>query len=295
LNAEPIAPAIEAGDSALGRWTSASWEPAPSDALWTVLQRIWYFDGTLTVARERIFPDGAIEIVVQLDEPHRDGDLIVPRPFPAVCVNGLRTTSGVVVAPAGRCRVVGIRIRAAYASAVLGVPPAELGSGTVDLEDVLGTVARDLGGRCYDAVEREGNAPGAARAVVRASAQWVSARVSAETRRGAVAYAADAILRRRGAVSIESLRADTGLTRPRFAQQFRQELGVTPKRFARIVRFHHALWALTNSSTASAAAIDLGYFDQPHLYRDFEEFAGMTPGAFMAATRYEGSLSLAET
>ncbi|HEY1428582.1 MAG TPA: helix-turn-helix domain-containing protein [Candidatus Tumulicola sp.] len=293
VRANPIVPEVDSGDSELGRWTAAHWEPSPFDPLATLVQRIWYFDGTLAVARERIFPDGAIEVVVQLDEPHRDGDLIVPHPFPAVCVNGLRTASGVVVAPSGRCRVSGIRIRAAYAGHVIGVPAAELGSGTVDLEDVMGAAARELGERCYDAVERAGSPASRARAVVRASAQWVTSRISPPSERSAVAYVADAIVRERGAVGIESLRADTGLARPRLAQQFRRQLGVTPKRFARIVRFHHALRALDDRSAVSAA-IDLGYYDQAHLYRDFEEFAGMTPGAFLAATRYEGSVSIAE-
>jgi AraC-like DNA-binding protein len=294
LRAEHIAPTVEHGDSVLGRWTAAHWEPEAAQPLWPMVERIWYFDGTLNLARERIFPDGTIEIIVQLDEPHRDGDMLVPRPFPTVCVNGLRTASGVVVAPMNRCRVVGIRVRAAYARYVLGVPAAELGDGTIDLEDVLGTIARDLGGRCYDAVEAAGNAGVRAQAVVRTSARWVAACLGSGADRSATTYVADAIVRDRGVVSIESLRAQTGLTRPRFAQQFRRELGVTPKRFARIVRFHQALRSLGDKSTPSATAFDLGYFDQAHLYRDFEEFAGMTPGAFVAATHYEGSVSIAD-
>jgi hypothetical protein len=42
----------------VGRWSSR---------LGNVVERIWYFDGTLARAKESVFPDGTAELVVQLD------------------------------------------------------------------------------------------------------------------------------------------------------------------------------------------------------------------------------------
>ncbi|MEO7202321.1 MAG: helix-turn-helix domain-containing protein [Candidatus Tumulicola sp.] len=136
-----------------------------------------------------------------------------------------------------------------------------------------------------------GSAARRAVSVVRAAACWTIDRLG-NTRSDELV--ARALMRERGDVRIETLRAESGLSRPELARRFRRELGIAPKRFARIVRFHHALRALARRETSSAAAADLGYFDQAHVYRDFEEFAGMTPGAFLSATRYAGSVSIAE-
>jgi hypothetical protein len=59
---------------AFGRWTSARWTPPPSSQLFQIVERIWYFDGTMAFPKERVFPDGRAELIVMLDEPHRDGD-----------------------------------------------------------------------------------------------------------------------------------------------------------------------------------------------------------------------------
>jgi AraC-like DNA-binding protein len=75
----------------------------------------------------------------------------------------------------------------------------------------------------------------------------------------------------------------------------RDRIGVTPKRFARIVRFSGALLVLGRVETIASAAVELAYYDQAHMYRDFDEFGGMAPGAFLRAPRYAGSSSLAES
>lgn len=97
-----------------------------------------------------------------------------------------------------------------------------------------------------------------------------------------------------GGVVVDALGSQIGLRRAALAQRFSDAVGVTPKRFARIVRFHTALTLLGRPGSISHAATDLGYYDLAHTHRDFAEFAGMTPGAFVAANRYPGSASLAE-
>lgn len=84
--------------------------------------------------------------------------------------------------------------------------------------------------------------------------------------------------------SIAALVQDTGLSARRFIELFRREVGLTPKLFARMRRFQAVLGRLENPAGAAWTDVALahGYFDQPHLVRDFRTFAGLPPTAYLA-------------
>ena len=91
----------------------------------------------------------------------------------------------------------------------------------------------------------------------------------------------------RGARSIGALRDETGLSDGRLVSLFRQQVGVTPKRLARIHRFHHALALLTGAGAPLVrVATEAGYYDQPHMNAEFRPMAGLTPRQLLAATRF---------
>jgi AraC-like DNA-binding protein len=280
---------VRSAESLLGRWVVAHWSPAGASPLSGIVERIWYFEGTMTYPRERVFPDGRAELIVMLDEPHRDGDSATLTPFPTVCINGLRTRPAVVVAPAGRCRVVGVALPPVGASMLLRSPMRELVDVTIDVRDALGGAAAELGERCAAAY---GNGPAA---IIRAVVQWTTQQIQAAAPpdRG-IQWACQTISAARGVVSMDDVASRLGLSRSRLADRFMHYVGLTPKRFARIVRFDNVLAMLGQADSIVDAASELSYYDQAHLYRDFTQFAGMTPGAFIAAERYPNSASLAE-
>jgi len=288
---------VESRDGELGRWTAARWSPPAASPLLGMVERIWFFDGTMTHARERVFPDGLAELVVMLDEPHRDGDAEALPVFPAVCINGLRTRPSVVVAPQGGCRVLGIRFEPAGTYRILRSSMKHLADVTIDLQDVLGCQARELGERCADAAATSiWNAARNATAILSVAVEWILRRLGRETIPDPAVHAVVQTIRRsRGIVLLDEVGSEHGVRRSPLARRFFDCVGVTPKRFARIVRFRNALSLLGRNPNIAAAAADLDYYDQAHLYRDFADFAGMTPGAFVAARRYPGSASLAET
>lgn len=88
-----------------------------------------------------------------------------------------------------------------------------------------------------------------------------------------------AIQRSRGALRIERLTEDLGWSRKRLAAHARDAFGLTPKRIARIARFHHAVELAGSVLRPDWAAIaaDCGYADQAHLVRDFSTFTGAPP------------------
>lgn len=71
-------------------------------------------------------------------------------------------------------------------------------------------------------------------------------------------------------------------------RHFREELGLSVKRFVRITRFQRAHAFLQRSSHTewAGAVLRFGYVDQAHLIRDYREFAGTTPARYSAGERF---------
>lgn len=92
-----------------------------------------------------------------------------------------------------------------------------------------------------------------------------------------VALAWETIRRRRGAVRVDELAHDTGLSRRRLSTLMTTETGLSPKQAARVARFEHARGLLLAGRRTADVATVAGYADQPHLSREWREFSGMTP------------------
>jgi AraC-like DNA-binding protein len=85
-----------------------------------------------------------------------------------------------------------------------------------------------------------------------------------------------------GRARIGEIRRDIGWSERHFAVQFREQFGLTPKAFARILRFHRAARALNHpTATLADVALACGYYDQAHFTRDFRTFAGLAPLALV--------------
>jgi AraC-like DNA-binding protein len=96
-----------------------------------------------------------------------------------------------------------------------------------------------------------------------------------------------------GRLPIHALADELGWSHRRLIARFRNEIGLAPKTFARVIRFDRAAGQLRGPATPSLAeiAFGCGYFDQAHLNRDFREFAGTTPASFVAAQREFGAVA----
>ena len=278
---------IERADSQFGRYTSAAWAD-PADPLLPAA-RIWYFEGTLAHAVERHYPNGLGGIIVQLETPHAPADARGGERFPPVCTNGLATKPFGIVAPAGGCRVIGIDLDPATLYAALSAPLAELSDLTVDLHAIIGNAAAELGERCAAAPDPA--------SILQEARAWLRARVArGRTPDDGAGYALGRLQETRGALSIAALERETGVPGPRLARRFANAFGITPKRFARILRFRTALEIIRNErrTDLAAAAGAAGYYDQAHMYADFAEFCDRTPAAFARALHYPNTLSIAE-
>jgi len=104
----------------------------------------------------------------------------------------------------------------------------------------------------------------------------------AQPRQTAVDAAVRAIEAAHGAVRIEALADQLGVSRQHLASQFRTRVGLPAKLFARVCRFQHASAAIraAGETDLAALALEAGYFDQPHMTHEFRALSGNTPQSF---------------
>ncbi|XYH97536.1 helix-turn-helix domain-containing protein [Sorangium sp. So ce1128] len=91
--------------------------------------------------------------------------------------------------------------------------------------------------------------------------------------------------------SVGELAGGLGASERQLRRAFDQVIGMSPKRFVRVVRLQRALAAARATPRADWATIAerAGYFDQAHLIADFRAMTGETPGALVARQRAAGS------
>jgi len=85
--------------------------------------------------------------------------------------------------------------------------------------------------------------------------------------------------RLRGQVSVERMAEAAGVSRQHLTRVFHELVGVSPKLYCRLARFHSALGFAAAGERAAWAGVAaaLGYADQSHMIAEFREFSSLTP------------------
>jgi AraC-like DNA-binding protein len=156
------------------------------------------------------------------------------------------------------------------AHALLGVPMHELAGTSIALDDVLHS---QLVGR------------------VQGCGQWdhrfellddffARAFASAKPVSREVVWAWKRLCGAQGDVRVGALVDELGWSRKRLGAHFREQIGLTPKATARLLRFERAR-ELAGRMSWAEIAFACGYADQSHLVSEFRAFSGRTPETFL--------------
>ena len=86
-----------------------------------------------------------------------------------------------------------------------------------------------------------------------------------------------------GVDDMEMLACSFRISERQLQRRFKKQVGVPLKRYERISRFELALnrLATVEYSELTSIAFELGYTDQSHFIKEFQEFAGMSPYNFV--------------
>jgi len=234
---------------------------------------------------------------------------VVPDPAVSLCLTRSRDSCGLgssrllLIGPVAHARMftpepgshmIAVRIKLEWCRSLLGVAPYEHEGG----EDPYALALPSLGTPLEDRLARTRTPADAVRVLV----EFLRARAMAAqaARRGRFLPAAPPVR-----IGMEMLRAGAGQLRPgalsaplgvtdrHLRRVIQAETGISPRRFARVQRFHALLRDADRAATPGWAALAArhGYADQSHLIRELQALAGVTPGRLIAERRAEPAVA----
>jgi AraC-like DNA-binding protein len=236
----------------------------------------WERTGSFTARRELASTCGVL--LYALGEPLEitgaDGAVLMVKPGEAF-VGGIADATSLSRGP-GLQRGVHLHMPLASLAAVTGAPLAAIANRVVPFADLAGAAARELG-------QALGEARGPAARFALLDAFLERRFAAAPAPDPAIAWAM-AQLGRAAAPHSAALARELGWSRTYLARRFRAATGFAPDRYRRLARFRRfaALVQRRPALGLAALAAEAGYFDQPHLTREVQDFAGMTPGELRA-------------
>jgi AraC-like DNA-binding protein len=231
-------------------------------------------------ARERNLPTGCVDIVIPLLAGQR-----ITRFTGVDDLSGDSFSGGVVQGAQDRSHqrethgasaVVGVHFKPGGAAVFFGGALPELRNRTVPLDALWGPGARYL--------REELQATIGPHARLRRLESFLMSRLQQAAPADAMAFAAlHALGQQPAAALIEPVQRASGCSPAQFIARFEQTVGLTPKRYARVLRFHALIErvALRRPDDWAQAAVEAGYADQSHLIHEFKRLAGITPRAYL--------------
>lgn len=228
--------------------------------------------------QRRLVPFGGVSVLLDFTQPVRRPVTESPpgaRSQFRLPVAGLQD-GPVVFSQAGYHFGVGVGLTPAGAYALFGTPMHELTNAIADMSELIGDRAERLSGRLADAPDWQARFALLDEVLPR----WIEA---GPVQTGQVARAWWRLCQSAGRSTVAALAEEVGWSRRYLEIGFRDQVGVSPKTAARILRFQHAVRLADGPRRPAWAqvAAACGYVDQSHLNRDFRQFAGRTPVALL--------------
>ncbi|MCL4789617.1 MAG: helix-turn-helix transcriptional regulator [Verrucomicrobia bacterium] len=274
-------------DSPVGGWSLSLWTPAPD--LTHAVEQLWSVEAVARDFQEKVLPRRTVELIINLADSREPHELLngsgKPVRYHRAWISGLQTGCLHLhsrTAP----RLIAASLKPAYAGLMADANSGDLAGRVIEWDAPWLTALRERLLNTRTLAQRFALLEDSLR-------QRLAAARRCDT---ALAWAAEQLVATGGELRVTGLSEHVGLSRKQFIARFRRQVGLPPKLFARVLRFDRAINAVR--ALPEVVWTDLahrcGYYDQAHFNRDFREFAGCTPGEFLAAREPSGQAMLVD-
>jgi AraC-like DNA-binding protein len=255
----------------------------PAGPLAAYVEKLWYCDGYGVVHRTlRVLPNARFQLFISLSDAPLGGpggaNWEVGRGASSLVV-GIRTHCS-VIHTATLQSAMGVLFWPGGARAFFDASADVFYNESVPLDLIWGSLASEL----RDHLREAGTAAEKFHVLEAALLERVNKRLELHA---AVQYALGEFARAPHIRSVLGVAREAGLSRRRFAQLFREQVGLTPKLYCRLYRFQDVLRQIALGAPVDWADLALagGYCDQAHLSNEFRNFSGTSPSAYLANQR----------
>jgi AraC-like DNA-binding protein len=241
----------------------------PKSPLSTVVECIWHHDGAAAVnAREYVLPDGRFHIVLNLASGKGS-------------VSGLRSQYSVIDTTQIPWAM-GVMFRTVGALAFLGASTLEFWNRSVALDLVCGQWATQILEQLHDAAS-----PGDRLRILEAALRDRMRSGGKAVVHPAVDYAVQVFNDAPHSSTVAAVSREIGWSRRWFSHAFSEQVGMTPKRYCRLMRFRKVVRQIASNQPVDWADVALagGFCDQAHLVHEFRVFSGFSPERYLVAER----------
>lgn len=255
----------------------------PVGPLASYVEKLWYCDGSQVVRRnKRVLPNGRFQLFVSLSDAPLQG------PGGTMGASGQRASSLVVgmrshfsVLDTSRLQsAMGVLFWPGGARPFFDAPADMFHNESVPLELIWGPLASQIRDHLRDASTPAEKFQALESALLERRNKGLELHV-------AVRYALGEFARKTHIHSVLDVAREAGLSRRRFAQLFREQVGLTPKLYCRLRRFQGVLRQIAAGAPVDWADLALagGYCDQAHMANEFRNFSGISPNAYLTSER----------
>jgi AraC-like DNA-binding protein len=244
----------------------------PTTSLQSIVECYWIVEGHAET--QKIVPDGFTEIVFDFGDLYQFTSSAGATKLQSRAIVAGQLTKPIQLTPMGISGVLGVKFKPTGMWKLFGWNMAALTDEAIDLKEIPGV---DLQQFITSLILIKSRAD-----KIQAVETILLQRLS-EKRNTVADSLVSEIDALQGNISMSDLQKKYKVSLRKIERMFLEQIGLSAKRYARLVRFRNVFQLLQKSEwTKTEATYLAGYFDQAHFNKEFKEFSGEDPGTYFS-------------
>ncbi|MRG43826.1 helix-turn-helix domain-containing protein [Chitinophaga sp. SYP-B3965] len=219
-------------------------------------------------AKEKIIPDGFPEMIFHYGDPYRINLHHATWELQSQSLLAGQIRQYFFLENTGKSGVLGIKLQPTALTYLFDISMHTLTDKVVDLSVIMAVPLQSL--LCSPAPHDE---------KITAINEWMGSFPLPPQDHAEKAI--DLIREHKGAIAVAEIITQLGISERHLERLFKKYVGLSPKFYARIIRFNHIFHLnQERNPTWTDLAFNAGYYDQSHFIRNFKAFTGEDPSGY---------------